>query len=399
MDLLKHELYKIFSKKYLFVILIVLLSLFYIPNYLFASKDIKINRQVAKYSKPYEGEITKNNKEKLFALAQDYKDKDENMGKIYDIVYSNYTAQDRKRVVAISDTLKNNNESFYDEKLLNKTFQFEGYELEKLKQTLKEESQMGKENTYDYKNKKLASKMYSNLSTPKFSYIDGWDSKFNSSNALIYIIAIVILLGVSTSYSNEYKSKVHTIILSSKKGRNECVIAKILASIIYAIVVVCICQLVSSIFSIKVYGTSGFNAPMQCLFDYICSPYNFTVGKFWIISFLTSIIGAVIFALIILFISNITKSSLMTFFIGGCIFIIPNLIDSYLIGQFWWKKIIVNLSIPQFMNGGKIYSVFSTTNVFGKPVLYPYFSIFYAIIVIALFSYCLYISMKNMQVN
>ncbi len=120
---------------------------------------------------------------------------------------------------------------------------------------------------------------------------------------------------------------------------------------------------------------------MQCLYDFSCSPYNFTISQFFVTLFFTSLIGAILFVLLVLIISNITKSSMMTFFISGFIFVFPMLLQKIVGGaNVWWKKTLISLSITEIFNAKAIYEVFSTINIFGQPLIYPYFILIYSLL-------------------
>ncbi|AJD30982.1 MULTISPECIES: hypothetical protein [Clostridium] len=407
MELLKQELYKIFSKKHLFLILALMILLTYGPNALIAFKDVKSDyrpiNKVYNYTKPFEGKITKEKEEKIFSVFKSNKDKnkDDKMTGIYEGIWCNYSEQKRPRFVAISDVLREADPPFYNEKLDNRTHDFKGYKLDELNKNLKELKKAGKENTYEYKNKSAANNMYKKLSEPKFFYVESWQyisSFVNDTN--FTIIFIMLLLGISPIFSEEYKTKVSTIILSSKRGRSGCVRAKILAAIIYAILIAFICNLIGTIVVTKMYGIEGLNAPMQSLFEFSCSPYNFTIVQFYLTLFFTSIIGAILFVLLILLISNITKSSMMTFFISGFIFVFPMLVEKFIgMANVWWKKPLISLSITQIFNATKIYDVFSTINIFGQPLIYPYFILIYSIVLGTLLTYILHRKLKYEEIK
>ncbi|WP_243152778.1 ABC transporter permease [Clostridium sporogenes] len=384
-----------------------MILLTYGPNALIAFKDVKSDyrpiNKVYNYTKPFEGKITKEKEEKIFSVFKSNKDKnkDDKMTGIYEGIWCNYSEQKRPRFVAISDVLREADPPFYNEKLDNRTHDFKGYKLDELNKNLKELKKAGKENTYEYKNKSAANNMYKKLSEPKFFYVESWQyisSFVNDTN--FTIIFIMLLLGISPIFSEEYKTKVSTIILSSKRGRSGCVRAKILAAIIYAILIAFICNLIGTIVVTKMYGIEGLNAPMQSLFEFSCSPYNFTIVQFYLTLFFTSIIGAILFVLLILLISNITKSSMMTFFISGFIFVFPMLVEKFIgMANVWWKKPLISLSITQIFNATKIYDVFSTINIFGQPLIYPYFILIYSIVLGTLLTYILHRKLKYEEIK
>ncbi|MGO5067106.1 ABC transporter permease [Clostridium sp. LCP25S3_F8] len=401
MELLKQELYKIFSKKYLFLILALMLLFTYgfdLVTVTCGSTDNTYN-----YTKPFEGSVSKEKEDKIYKLfkSNENKDKDSEITRIYKNMWYSYLEQTRPKFVAIADVLKEADPLFKNEKLDKRFHDFKGYKLNELNKDLKELKKAGKENTYEYKNKNKANNMYKKLSEPKFfykeawEYIDGFIIDFNIS-----IVVIMLLLGVSPIFSEEYKTKVATIILSSKKGRRECVRAKILASIIYAIFVAFICNFISTILINKIYGIQGFNSPMQSLYDFSCSPYNFTISQFFVKLFFTSLIGSILFVLLILIISNITKSSMMTFFISGFIFAFPMILQKVVgMSNVWWKKPLISLSITQIINAREIYKVFSTINIFGQPLIYPYFILIYSLVLAILLNYFLHKRLKYEEIK
>ena len=401
MELLKQELYKIFSKKYLFLILALMLLFTYgfdLVTVTCGSTDNTYN-----YTKPFEGSVSKEKEDKIYKLfkSNENKDKDSEITRIYKNMWYSYLEQTRPKFVAIADVLKEADPLFKNEKLDKRFHDFKGYKLNELNKDLKELKKAGKENTYEYKNKNKANNMYKKLSEPKFfykeawEYIDGFIIDFNIS-----IVVIMLLLGVSPIFSEEYKTKVATIILSSKKGRRECVRAKILASIIYAIFVAFICNFISTILITKIYGIQGFNSPMQSLYDFSCSPYNFTISQFFVKLFFTSLIGSILFVLLILIISNITKSSMMTFFISSFIFAFPMILQKVVgMSNVWWKKPLISLSITQIINAREIYKVFSTINIFGQPLIYPYFILIYSLVLAILLTYFLHKRLKYEEIK
>ncbi|ABS40327.1 ABC transporter permease [Clostridium botulinum] len=407
MELLKQELYKIFSKKHLFLILALMLLFTYGFDLITVVTNVKdkhgSTNNTYNYTKPFEGKMTKEKEDKIARLFKSNKDKDKDseITNIYERMWYSYSEQKRPRFVAISDVLKETNPLFHNEKFDKRPHDFKGYKLNELNKDLKELKKAGKENTYEYKNKSAANDMYKKLSEPKFFYTESWnyiDGFVIDSN--IAIVVIMLLLGVSPIFSEEYKTKVSTIILSSKKGRKECVRAKILSSIIYTIFIAFICNCISTILITKIYGIQGFNAPMQCLYDFSCSPYNFTISQFFVTLFFTSLIGAILFVLLVLIISNITKSSMMTFFISGFIFVFPMLLQKIVGGaNVWWKKPLISLSITEIFNAKAIYEVFSTINIFGQPLIYPYFILIYSLLLGTLLVYILHRRLKYEEIR
>ena len=77
----------------------------------------------------------------------------------------------------------------------------------------------------------------------------------------------------------------------------------------------------------------------------------------------------------------------MTFFTTGFIFTVPVIIEDFIARDATWQKTLLNLSINRIMKGSKTYEVFYSMNVFGRPLLYPYFIVIYSILLINLLTY------------
>ncbi|MGH4121565.1 MAG: ABC transporter permease [Clostridium sp.] len=400
MELLKHELYKIFSKKGLYISLLVMSMVVFLPMILplvnQVNRDFGSTKELQSYSKPYEGNVNnyKDVTAELLNKLQMYKGKDTIKSNIYNFIIGEYSFQGKPRMAAISDIMKKTKNTFVDKigRINGGVHDFEAYELKDLDNNIKLLEIQDKVNTYEYKNKVLASNMYNKVSTPNVYYNEGWWRVIWIMSSLSpFLIVTMLLLGVSPTFAGEYESKVAPILLSTKNGRVKIMKTKILAAIIYTITVVSVVNLVGLTVIMFVFGIGGWNAPMQCLSDYICSPYNFTIIQFWLVAMLTSIVGYIIFTGVIILISNISKSSLTTFFLTAFVFSLPIIIEKLVVTSGSWTKVILNLSINQFMKGTKIYEVLYTVNVLGKPIIYPLFELGYGVVIIIL----LYFMIKN----
>ncbi|AJD25621.1 hypothetical protein [Clostridium botulinum] len=91
---------------------------------------------------------------------------------------------------------------------------------------------------------------------------------------------------------------------------------------------------------------------------------------------------------------------MMTFFISGFIFVFPMLVEKFIgVANVWWKKPLISLSITQIFNATKIYDVFSTINIFGHPLIYPYFILIYSIVLGTLLTYILHRKLKYEEIK
>jgi len=82
-----------------------------------------------------------------------------------------------------------------------------------------------------------------------------WDDWIDINHSMLpLLIGFVILLGTSGVYSNEYSSKMHGTLLTTKNGRSELFWSKLLASCLFAAIVVIIFQALAALLYMHVYG-------------------------------------------------------------------------------------------------------------------------------------------------
>ncbi|AMA73329.1 MULTISPECIES: ABC transporter permease [Aneurinibacillus] len=205
-----------------------------------------------------------------------------------------------------------------------------------------------------------------------------WDriADFSYSSGSIFE-GILILLALSTSFSQEYQLKTDSIILSSKYGRNKLVTAKILASLSFITVLVLGFWILNITFNILMVGDIGWNLPIQSLQKYSSSPYAISIWQYCMIQIATNWLGCVAFGLFVLWLSVINRSYLVVFFVAGVVFATPFFIRN--ISHFSIIWIIKNASMTEFMRVENIFDSQRTVNWSEITIPLPY-PIFYAYI-------------------
>lgn len=111
----------------------------------------------------------------------------------------------------------------------------------------------------------------------QYGYSDSWElfflSFFGPVAAIATPVLIVIILAVSTVFSGEYSMKTAPLILTTKYGKSRQITAKLLASLIFATLLM---GFVFALFCIAFglqYGLAGWNADMQTNFGLCGSRY------------------------------------------------------------------------------------------------------------------------------
>ncbi|MFT8322027.1 MAG: hypothetical protein ABF649_14090 [Bacillus sp. (in: firmicutes)] len=239
----------------------------------------------------------------------------------------------------------------------------------------------------------METSMLKQIDVSYFSYHDGPMRIIEFTSMFSFVAtAAMLLIGLSTSYSNEYSSGIDHYMLSSKKGRKTIVWAKILASMLYTMAVVAIWELwVLFLHSIQ-YGKEGWDMAMQYNFYLTFSPYPFTFLQYHLIQFGLHLLAALCFALLILFLSMLNKNVLITFFISASVFILPFVI--YEMIQWEWLRNIMLFSSLYMMKAEYLFSDLKVINLFGLPVVFP---VFVSVVVLLASIVCMIVMFRVMK--
>lgn len=176
--------------------------------------------------------------------------------------------------------------------------------------------------TYTDQEKEYWVEKSSNVETPfEYDFYYGWSNTFNSYQmTVVTIIAVCICL--SSIFSGEYQSGADNIILTSKYGKSKAITAKIIASIIFATIVFVVYLLFSVGSVLLMFGTDGWNLPIQIM--NILSVYPLTFFEAFL--FNVGISYAILLGIVglTLFLSSKLKGSIAVFIIDIAIIMIPS---------------------------------------------------------------------------
>ena len=94
-----------------------------------------------------------------------------------------------------------------------------------------------------------------------YGYDYGWESAFNSfsDGTISLLLVAVVIMGVCNLFSNEYSYRTAELLLVSKNGKKKTVLAKIIASVMYAVISsIVFCAIVFSV-NFAFLGIEGAN--------------------------------------------------------------------------------------------------------------------------------------------
>lgn len=235
--------------------------------------------------------------------------------------------------------------------------------------------------SYEYKKHALHERLLMEKGPPsgQVYYNKTWANIFYSIDQFgVAFMGVMILIGLAPLYSEEYTTGMDSLILSSRYGKGQLISAKCYAAILYAF----ICSAAFQLFNLGViallFGNlDGADTPLYSISRYVdshsfrSSPYSWTVGQYYVIQFGVHIIGCIAFALAVMFVSSLSKSSFLTLFIAGCILGAPYVLNDMFNIRFASIEWLTTFSYSQFIRVTRLFTGFETVNIFHFPVLYP----------------------------
>ncbi|MDG5789073.1 ABC transporter permease subunit [Evansella sp. AB-P1] len=385
----KHECYKIFTKKSIYIVFfLIVLTMIYANN---LPTDMIMKEEI--YEELYEtfgGPVTE---EKGKYVREKMRESD--AGELVDEI-SSRTFEDKATgevhfSVALAHMIKE--------------------QLNERKNILESKIENSDKSSYEYKDAEKELTMLNQIdNTHGFYLIRMWQGMFDfiEPATTVIFLSVLIILGLTPVFSDEYTKRTAGLILATKHGKRKIITAKIMAAITYIVIVITSLHLVNGILKwIKHGGIDGWNAPIQGLsggidtismMEYAHSPYDLAVWELYGLTFFLQFIGAVVIAIMVLFVSVNTKNSMIALFISGAIIGIP-----FMISQIGLDRGIIqhlaNFNYSELIKAAGLFEEYITYNIFGQPILYPtlLFSIFG--IITALLLYFTYYQHRNYQVK
>ncbi|ADU26110.1 ABC transporter permease [Ethanoligenens harbinense] len=381
MELFRHELYKVFTRKMVWIGLIFATVLVLFSSFATSSQLTQMYGNMNGFYKNFysgnEGPIT----DQLRQKASEWIKTD---GKALNlkIATGQATVQDKQTLafysqIAQPDTLTS-----------NRADKISG---------LKSDEQKANDG-YDQKKANLNIAMLNGIQTSSlyFTLPLGNDIEFPIGLGFV-VMGILILLGVSPIFTDEYSTNMDLLILSSKRGRRSVVTSKILSTVVYCMAVSLFVLLLNFLIQVASLGIHGLNAPIQLNSVFTDSPYAITYGNYLIIQFGLSTLACVFFGLLVLFVSSVSVNVLLPFFICGALFASTAFINSLGSAVPTALAEFSNLSYTELMRVDELFKSFKTYNLFGQPVLYLNLTIGLYIIITALAICLTYIIFKRRE--
>lgn len=345
--LLKYEFIKIISRKSVLIVNLLLLLVFG----LFIVYQIDYYKDGSQKYKPYERVITEQDIAEVLKIFEEHED---------------------RRLLPLVD--RGLLQDIWDVPMLKDSYTKQLAEI-------RAELRLSAPGSYEYKKHALHERLLMEKGPPsgQVYYNKTWANIFyNIDQFGVAFIGVMILIGLAPLYSEEYTTGMDSLILSSRYGKGQLISAKCCAAIIYAFICSAAFQLINLAVSGLLSGNlDGASSPLYTISRYgdshqfMHSPYSWTVIQYYVIQFGVHIIGCIAFALAVMFVSSLSKSSFLTLFIAGCILGAPYVLNDMFNIRFAIIEWLTTFSYSQFIRVTRLFTGFETVNIFHFPVLYP----------------------------
>lgn len=355
LDLIKFELYKIFSKKSVRIVLLltVLFGAFtvFAENISLKSKGLDSIDDVYSIMKEHEGKvITPEGITKAEEIIEKLSQKEQKGEKLTkeEIVYRDYLYE----AMIVDPTYIVNNQY---------------YTIDEMKDEISKLEKENRIDTYEYKNIKFIYDKVKNIEEAKYYFTYGWLST-TDFNVIATLITTLIAVGLATIFSDEYQSNSAQIVLSCKRGNNKLVSSKIITGLIYTTIVFIIINGVC-MFGALQFDFIGWDKPLELFKYYRTTPFDMRIIDYYIAGLGTSFIGAMLFSLVTMLMSLIVKNNMISLLLSLGMYYTPAFVGSFIpIDSI--ARIFSEINLAQAVRIVSMFRDTSTYNIFGNPVLY-----------------------------
>ncbi len=267
------------------------------------------------------------------------------------------------------------------------------------------------EGTYEHREAAIEHDMLQALDDVHgFYLIRSWREMFEliEPTTHVLLLSILIFLGLSPVFADEYTNRTTDLILATKHGKTKLVSAKLLASLSYIVIVFLSLQIINSFLNLlKFGGIAGWDAPIQGIssgldslsrLSYDGSPYNFDVWQFFLLTIALQLFASIAVGVIVLLLSFLTKNTMITFFVSSIIIATPALLQQ-LGTTDGFLGYLTDFSFLKLMQVSTLFTQFQAYNLFDYPVLYPYLLFILFAVVTGLLIMLTYRLFRNQQIS
>ena len=356
LDLIKFELYKIFSKKSVIIVLLLtaLFSIFNVigPDVYLKFKGLDSIDEAYSVMKKHEGKvITQEDISSIEKTVENLKQKERSGKKLTkeEIVYMNYLYD---AMLVVDPTYIVNNEY---------------YSLSEIKGEISKLEKENKTDTYEYKNLNYVYGKVKNIEEPKYYFKHGWNIT-TDFNVIATLITTLIAVGLATIFSDEYQSNSAQVMLSCRRGKNKLVLSKILSGLIFTAIVFLIIHSIYFMSALR-YDFIGWDKPLELFKYYRSTPFDMRIIDFYVVGLGVSFIGAILFALVTMLMSLLVKNNMIALLLSLGMYYVPLFLADFISIEAL-SKVFKEINLAEAVRIVGMFVDANTYNIFGHPMLY-----------------------------
>lgn len=159
----------------------------------------------------------------------------------------------------------------------------------------------------------------------KIGYTYGWLTTSQNMVKIFLVLSVVVAIMTAPVFSGEYGS-VDSIILTSKYGKTKCAAAKIIGSILAALIVTSVVSAINLIYAFILYGSDGLDCSIlfasgDFAAEYI--PFNITCATLLKYQILLAFTGTISTVGITLVLSAVCKNQMVALVASAAIYFFP----------------------------------------------------------------------------
>lgn len=189
----------------------------------------------------------------------------------------------------------------------------------------------------------------------QFDYTYGWeDLKENYGITLMMLVSVILIIGLSPVFAEEYTLRTADILLTTKRGKKSAVWLKISAAVFFSITLYCLLSLYVWAVYGYVFGTQGLDASaVMCEVPY----YGFCpkeIGAFFLFMFGLGFAGIILLSVMVPAVSAVCRNSFMAVVVSMILFVIP-VVWIKIFSPMWLLGIKGTMTVNHFMLSMPVY--------------------------------------------
>ena len=152
--------------------------------------------------------------------------------------------------------------------------------------------------------------------------LGSWNEYVDINHAMFYpaFITLVLLLGVSGIYSDEYASNMQSLLLTCKKGRGRLFLAKLAASLSFAVLATAFFELFAAVMTALFRNFPGQNISAASLYGLKLSPVSWSALGLYLRQAAGACLSGIVMVCIASCVSAFSPNGLVPFFVSGAFY-------------------------------------------------------------------------------